>query len=440
MNKKTIYFHIGTHKTGSTAIQKFLLDNENILKERKYIYSLGIKNGINHMDLSHDVGLWDSIELDPACNYIFSSEDFYFSFFREKENINLLEHLKFQANKFKSHNIKVVIYLRRQDLFSQSLNNEIIKRHGFTKNYSYDVVPLNYYEKLKTLSLYLGNHNIFIRPYEHSQFIGVNIYSDFLKTIDLDPLDNYTIEDKVVNPSLTTEKMEFTRYINMLNLPVGFRNQISRLIIKSALDSNEVSLFRKQDLISPEDAKELLAKYEEGNQKIAKEFLGRKDGKLFYEDIAEDPNWKPFPGLTQSIAQKILQKMAELDKSALERLYHFIMKTSDRNEEFVQSANFLMPLLINVLGNNVDFSPFTASTPPKTQNPYSKLKEQLNTEQDSADILREVAFSFEQSGDIQTACKVMEQAHLLRPEGPVIKQKLEEYRKKLNEKSTSTSA
>lgn len=445
MEKKTIYFHIGTHKTGSTAIQKFLLDNEELLNKNKFLYSVGVKNGINHMDLSHNIKLWENIDLDPDYNYIFSSEDFYFSFFRPGDEVVLLEHLVKQAEKFKNHNIKVVVYLRRQDLFSQSLNNEIIKRHGFTKEYSYDVVPLNYYGALKSLAHFLGASNIFIRPYENSQFSGGSIYADFFKVLGLELTDEYQIESKVVNPSLTTEKMEFTRYINMLGLPVDFRNRIGRLVIKSALDSNEVSLFRKQDLISPKVAKKLLAQYEPGNQAIAKEFLGREDGKLFYEEVSEDPKWKPFPGLTKEVAQTILKKMAELDKQALEQLYQSIMATSERKQEFVQSANFLTPLLIKTLNKDVEFQPFTVSSRVTASdhsviNPFEVITKALAGSNDNADILREVALAFEYSGDIQTAYKVMAQAHLLRPQGPVIKQKLEEYRALLNEKLNEKTA
>ncbi|MGP7735212.1 class I SAM-dependent methyltransferase [Oceanimonas smirnovii] len=431
MNKKTIYFHIGTHKTGTTALQKFFVENRELFKKKGLIYDF-------YNDLEMNQGYlvnpekWEELAFDKKQNYILSGEDFY------SHILNISSTIK---DKLSNFNIHFIVYFKRQDLMKQSVYNQIVKMHGFTKEITRDNhYNLDYYQFIKNLKNEFPDSELTVRAYEKGQFNGGSIFSDFLRILNLDLTDEYQVEKKVVNPSLTTEKMEFTRYINMLNLPVGFRNQISRLIIKSALDSNEVSLFRKQNIISPEDAKELLEKYEEGNQKIAKEFLGREDGKLFYEDIAEDPNWKPFPGLTQSIAQKILQKMVELDKSALERLYQLTMKSPQKNKEFVQSANFLMPLLIRVLGKDVDFAPFTETTLPKTQNPYSKLKEQLNTEQDSADILREVAFSFEQSGDIQTACKVMEQAHLLRPEGPVIKQKLEEYRKKLNEKAAPAAA
>lgn len=49
----------------------------------------------------------------------------------------------------------------------------------------------------------------------------------------------------------------------------------------------------------------------------------------------------------------------------------------------------------------------------------------------SPDILREVALAFEKDGDIKTALTIMEKAHILRPNGPFIKKKFEEYQKKV---------
>lgn len=61
------------------------------------------------------------------------------------------------------------------------------------------------------------------------------------------------------------------------------------------------------------------------------------------------------------------------------------------------------------------------------------LPERLKIEVESPDILREVAFAFEVNGDLQTAMKIMEKAHELRPHGPVIKRKLDEYRQLLSQ-------
>jgi len=68
---------------------------------------------------------------------------------------------------------------------------------------------------------------------------------------------------------------------------------------------------------------------------------------------------------------------------------------------------------------------------------FLNLNNKIKLNPEVADILREVAIAFEQSDDIQTAYKVMEKAHLLRPKGPTIKQKLEEYRQLLTDQQAS---
>lgn len=60
---------------------------------------------------------------------------------------------------------------------------------------------------------------------------------------------------------------------------------------------------------------------------------------------------------------------------------------------------------------------------------FTNIKNKLKNDFDSADVLREVAFSFEKVGDIETALSVMQRALEQRPTGPVIKRKIEEYKK-----------
>ena len=50
-----------------------------------------------------------------------------------------------------------------------------------------------------------------------------------------------------------------------------------------------------------------------------------------------------------------------------------------------------------------------------------------------ADILRDTALLFEKTGDIETALSLMEQALIQRPGGPFIKEKVELYRKSLED-------
>lgn len=420
MAKKTVYFHIGTHKTGTTALQSFFVDNRDILNNKGFRYEFYNEQELNQGYLAFNPQKWDDVHLDSSQNYIISGEDFYSHILDSFDKIN---------NKLLDFNVHFIVYFKRQDLMLQSVYNQLVKMHGFTKNISEDInYNFDYYQFLQNLKEKFPKANLTIRVYEKGEFKDGNIFSDFLSILGLDLTNEYKIEKKVINPSLTTEKMEFTRYINMLDLPIDFRTQVSRLIIHSALNSNEVSLFRKQDLISPQEAKKLLEEYKNGNEKIAREFLGREDGKLFYDEIIEDLNWKPFPGLDAKIAKEIFYQIHKMEPTVLETLYQFIYTKEGKTKEFIKAANFLTPLIIDILDKNFEFQPFVESEI-NTQNYYIQLMDKLENIQDSADLLREVAFAFEKSGDIYTAQKVMQEANNIRPEGPLIKQKLEEYNK-----------
>jgi hypothetical protein len=52
-------------------------------------------------------------------------------------------------------------------------------------------------------------------------------------------------------------------------------------------------------LLSPRERLDIVKFFDESNQKVAREYLGREDGKLFYEPWP-DPNepWEPYEGLT----------------------------------------------------------------------------------------------------------------------------------------------
>ena len=59
--------------------------------------------------------------------------------------------------------------------------------------------------------------------------------------------------------------------------------------------------------------------------------------------------------------------------------------------------------------------------------PFFDLPKKLTLNFDSADILREVALQFEESGDISTALTIMSKALALRPTGPLIQRKVAQY-------------
>ncbi|MEA1983722.1 MAG: hypothetical protein U9N39_09265 [Campylobacterota bacterium] len=60
---------------------------------------------------------------------------------------------------------------------------------------------------------------------------------------------------------------------------------------------------------------------------------------------------------------------------------------------------------------------------------FEDIEKRMKPTYESPDILREVALSFEESGDIKTALAIMQQAQTMRPTGTLINKKVEEYKK-----------
>jgi hypothetical protein len=217
MEKKTVYFHIGTHKTGTTALQNFFVRNREVLGEKGFRYDFYNDSEMNHGYLVKPEK-WEGLILDENKNYIFSGEDFY------SHILNISNVVKGRLSRF---NVNFIVYLRRQHLMKQSVYNQIVKMHGFTEEIAADNhYNLNYYNFLKRLEKQFPESKRTVRVYEKGQFEGGSIFSDFLKILNLDLTNEYQVDKKVDNPSLSTEKLEFTRYLNRLGLPIGFRTQL----------------------------------------------------------------------------------------------------------------------------------------------------------------------------------------------------------------------
>ena len=58
------------------------------------------------------------------------------------------------------------------------------------------------------------------------------------------------------------------------------------------LKLNQMKKEKKVSYFSYEEQVEFLKQYEESNQRVAKEFLGREDGVLFTEEIEKLPKWE----------------------------------------------------------------------------------------------------------------------------------------------------
>ena len=310
----TLYLHIGTPKTGTTYIQNFLAKNNEILKKNNYIYpdfqvrfdKIGPnRNGHFLVNLIKDENgnrLRDKEkEVEKKCfekccnlfqkysNVILSDEQIWNAaeLHRGKD---FWPNLK-QRFDSKHIELKIIVYLRRQDLFVQSLWAQKMKKKNsfftieeFLSSNSSPV--LDYYNRLKKISSFIGKDNIIVRIYETGQFSQGIISADFLNAVGLVYNDEYEEIEQPTNISLTGIYLAVKQELNktgVFNEQTDWLSPMIQAVMKKNQDVRSIS---SNEFFTYEESVNFMKKYRSSNEAVAREFLGRDDGILFFEDIA----------------------------------------------------------------------------------------------------------------------------------------------------------
>jgi len=336
----TAILHIGVGKTGSTAIQYALSFNMKKLEEAGFIYprilSVNRTYGwINHNQLAY--ALCDrrptadlvtvSSHLDSLATtgktIILSAEVFYMrppeskypnhiNYIREKRDAILRTH-----NLLKSFDeVKIVCYVRRQDLWFESIYNQNVKnrKHGGMsfKEFLASMQERHFAEQLDLWAEGFGQQNIIVRPYEKGQLYNGNVVDDFAKILGRLPVDGLSStpeKQSTVNPRLSRDTLEFSKMIYQLDLDPGetiiWLQALWRVSKDMMLAHGEPASWQR--LIEFNERKRLLDKYKVTNQYVARKYLGRDDGSLFYEKL--DVDSEIYPGLGNIRAMEIWQRL-----------------------------------------------------------------------------------------------------------------------------------
>lgn len=318
----TIYLHIGTPKTGTTAIQNFCSENQEVLNRQGYYYpefayrysgASRLRNGhflfgrVYNEDRSRNIEREEEIfqegfhEIYRAFqtynNIILSDEGLWNCGFREEESV--WEKIKKELEQ-KQIAIKVIVYLRVQDTFLYSWWNQRVKEGLRAESQltwemmakELPIIQLNYYDMLEKIADYVGKGNIIVRRFGTGHFIGGTLYTDFVDALGLTYSEEYHVTSERRNISLSQNNNEIKRILNMMpELGTDGNALFKRILVEQSGyhgDSKEYSMFTKEERTA------FLAEYQEGNTRIAKEYLGEEE--LFSGGEQEKQKWSPEDG------------------------------------------------------------------------------------------------------------------------------------------------
>lgn len=320
----TVYLCIGTQKTGTTYLQRFMRNNAKALKKQGYCYpkmdELGFGKIYKDRNAHFLAYLSRGRDIEQKKRDIQKKRSEGYKILaalaKEYENIVLSDEIIwYQCNKFENFwqelveefhkidcEVKVVVYLRRQDQVIQSLWNQRVKGiPGITREFSeciknggLDWFSQDYYAQLQKILPYVGKDKLLVRVYERGQFGGEDhtLLSDYLETIGVKLTDDFILEEQEANYGLTGNFIELKRIMNGIpeyqEMDNFMRTQIvNASVYQAALNKEEkTSMFTYDELVA------YMGRFEESNQKVAREFLGREDGVLFHEPLKEGPVWK----------------------------------------------------------------------------------------------------------------------------------------------------
>ncbi len=335
--KRTLYIHIGVRKTGTSAIQDFLDLNKARLYKDGYIFRLPklydydrstriqnskgeyvvvenyrtypkLRNGIFLHGNSGDpheenvrrlnkglriIKKW----LDEKPNVILTDEHIS----RDWSRWDFLKRVKEFSEK-NDFNVKVIIFLRKQDVFLDSFYRQDVKDHFPTESWDSfladnkhsDIIPTNYEKMLTAFSRIFGKDNIEVIPYEPGIWAknGGSIFSVFMNAIGITDIRHYELPGGLSNESTTYNQTEIMRILNRLTeAHEPLKVSTKKFFEKASIDCSGLSKEeRKLSYFSDEERRKLMEEYKDENRRIAGEYLNREE--LFLSGDSSGEKWE----------------------------------------------------------------------------------------------------------------------------------------------------
>jgi hypothetical protein len=232
---KRLFLHIGTHKTGSTALQILLAENDSLLADNNVIFPASgrISKHSGHHNIAWELngdprftnenGTLSDLcrELSASdCNLaIISSEDFEY-LHQKPDQLHFLK----TALEDVGYQTEVVIFFRDQARYAYSLYQELVK-HGLDKSfYSFSKeifrtgaffmngnwrFCFSYEDIVQIFANVLGSNNVHCEAYSNP------IHIPFLMVCGLNEI-SLKLSDNTSNRALPLEKIIALRRINEL--------------------------------------------------------------------------------------------------------------------------------------------------------------------------------------------------------------------------------
>jgi hypothetical protein len=366
-----LILHIGTHKTGTTALQQFLYANREPLAACGFHYATPpyglqeanvVANALNvgksrvvhafltkHMELARQRG---------AHTILASAENFY-----AMSVLDAMQRREIYANAVeRDHALietlrslmpegmgtsQVVCYFRRPDRYAESLYSQHVKRGIIFDGTFNELLPivkpaLFYNAHMRAWSDVFGKENCIARLYES---VSGDIVNDFvLNVINIDDIAQFAHTQNHANKRVSRDVLEFKRLRNRTASPN--ERDIERTILRLVDETMELRKAEPdyyQDFLSPYERAELLRLVQPEMEALQASF----DVPPFppFDLESAKANWSPYPGLDQQRRQEIELHYDRINRRVAFRLERLTLRSAGFLRTNVPSAGVLLDVL-----------------------------------------------------------------------------------------------
>ncbi|MCF6099550.1 hypothetical protein [Mesorhizobium muleiense] len=312
-----LILHIGTSKTGTTALQYFLYANAKKLRERRIYYAVPPNQfNFNSVTNSYLLSGTDNFqafflhhlraaERDGAHTIIASSENLYLirylaRFMANKSSAdalsqerNLIERLR--ASIPAKMECRVLCYVRRPDHWLESMYNQNVKRGVLFTGDVLDFLntiedSLDYHHCLSIWREVFGSSACLVRVYESAL---PNLIDDFMKdVVGIEYLSAFVRPYRRANERLSRDVLEYKR---LKNEHILFSERRLERKIYALVDRRVTNPDNNHEYLSPDERADLLSRLEPSMRLLQAEFSLPPFPQLDLD--AARATWQPYPGL-----------------------------------------------------------------------------------------------------------------------------------------------
>ena len=298
-----LVLHIGMQKTGSSALQHFFHMNQEELRRRGIVYprlsefsDIHFPGVSYHNCVSAFLGDFPSTfpslgpdGLERLLTYINNSES---TVLLSAEDFSRILDLRELANAFARFRPRIVIYLREQTAWVESMYNQrnkilfernsdlLFKKDVLTHQRLFEFLkverytPLLQYDKLlQRWSDVFEAENIIVRPFAKEEMIGGNLMTDFMASIGIDDIRGCTLPPRI-NENFANGWIKIFQEIDQACGREEARRIMSSIEQQAAAEA--INVTGPTNILPNAVRVKMKSDYAEGNRFVARTYLNKE--------------------------------------------------------------------------------------------------------------------------------------------------------------------